>query len=249
MAAPRDHEGLQVDHDGDRASKAPEPAAPYDQNYGYAALGGNQYAPNAANQSPTQKVPFGLSVLTFGILVAAVTAIVVGGGVGGGLGAALSNCNSKECPSVPTSTAGCDQSNSNSSDSTNDDPGNYAPLHAADVGNVTWNCPENGSNGTLTTQSGYDFNTYCGVNAPASDTIKDILSFWAYYFEDCIGACADLNYKNVTQCDSVFFRTGMNMSRTQYGNCWLKSGKLKAGDDAWTNYLPDRAYAEIDDSD
>ncbi|KAF4995906.1 hypothetical protein FDECE_12635 [Fusarium decemcellulare] len=186
MAAPRDHEGLQVDHDGDRASKAPEPAALYDQNYGYAALGGNQYAPNAANQSPTQKVPFGLSVLTFGILVAAVTAIVVGGGVGGGLGAALSNCNSKECPSVPTSTAGCDQSNSNSSDSTNDDPGNYAPLHAADVGNVTWNCPENGSNGTLTTQSGYDFNTYCGVNAPESDTIKDILSFWAYYFEDCI---------------------------------------------------------------
>lgn len=154
--------------------------------------------------------------------------------------------DNSEAP-TPTETSECSQSNS-----TEDAVGiNYAPIPAAQVANLTLNCPKNGANGTVRTTNGYRFSTYCGVNAPdtGDGNINDIVSIWAYYFEDCIGACAEMTKNNDTICDSVFFRIGMNGSTTQYGNCWLKSGKLKGGDGSWTNYDSGRVYAEMDDDD
>ncbi|KAM5350067.1 hypothetical protein ACJ41O_006572 [Fusarium nematophilum] len=254
MTATRDDEGLQVDYDRDRAARAPEAAAPYDQNNSHFTLGGQytaiaakdeQY--NSANHiiAQQQKVPFGLSILNFGILVAVVTTAIVGGGIGGGLGAALAKCNNSESSEAPSGLNKCDQSDSSN------DPNDYAPIPAAQVRNLTLNCPENGPNGTLRTENGYRFHSYCGVNAPETGdgNINDIVSIWAYYFDDCIGACAEMTKNNETVCDSVFFRSNMNVSTAQYGNCWLKSGKLKSGDSAWTQYQSGRVYAEMDDSD
>ncbi|KAM0425997.1 hypothetical protein ACHAPT_008626 [Fusarium lateritium] len=262
MATTRDEEGLQVDYNGERAARAPEP---YDQNFApggsqYAAVAGKDAPPyHAGNQSQQQKVPFGLSILSFGILVALVTAIIVGGAVGGGLGGALASCNNdnnnSESSESPSGVNECDQSNNsnnttdtNSTDTSND-PNNYAPIPAALVSNVTWYCPENGDNGTIRTKDGYKFHSYCGVNAPETGdgNIVDIVTIWAYYLEDCIGACAELSKKNRTICDSVFFRRNLNVSKTQFGNCWLKGGKLKSGDGAWTDYEYGRAYAELED--
>ncbi|KAI8651643.1 hypothetical protein NCS55_01410000 [Fusarium keratoplasticum] len=249
MASIRDAEGLQVDYDREAAS-APEA---YNQHQ-YTAVAAKDEPYNAGSQAATQqqKIPFGLSALSFGLLVALVTAVIVGGAVGGGLGGALANCKSSdssdnsEAP-TPTETSECSQSNS-----TEDAVGiNYAPLPAAQVANLTLNCPKNGSNGTVRTTNGYRFSTYCGVNAPdtGDGNINDIVSIWAYYFEDCMGACAEMTKNNDTICDSVFYRIGMNGSTTQYGNCWLKSGKLKGGDGSWTDYESGRVYAEMDDDD
>ncbi|RMJ08925.1 hypothetical protein CDV36_011463 [Fusarium kuroshium] len=254
MASTRDAEGLQVDYHREAAASAPEA---YNQHQ-YTAVAGKDGPYNPENQAaatPQQKVPFGLSVLSFGLLVALLTAVIVGGAVGGGLGGALASCKSSDSSEsstavpTPTETSECSQSNS-----TDDDTVvgvDYAPLPAAQVANLTLNCPKNGANGTTRTTNGYKFSTYCGVNAPdtGDGNVNDIVSLWAYYFEDCMGACAEMTRNNDTICNSVFFRIGMNGSTTQYGNCWLKNGKLKAGDASWTTYGSGHVYAELEDDD
>lgn len=42
--------------------------------------------------APPDRGPFGLRAWPFGLLLALITAVVIGGGVGGGLGAALAKC-------------------------------------------------------------------------------------------------------------------------------------------------------------
>ncbi len=56
----------------------------------------NGYAPpQTGSQPPSHKPnPWSLSPLAFGLLVAAITAVVVGGAVGGGVGGALSGKDS-----------------------------------------------------------------------------------------------------------------------------------------------------------
>lgn len=78
-----------MDYDREAAS-APEA---YSQHQ-YTAVAAKDGPYNAESQAatPQQKIPFGLSVLSFGLLVALVTAVIVGGAVGGGLGGALANC-------------------------------------------------------------------------------------------------------------------------------------------------------------
>lgn len=91
MASQPDHAGLEVDPD----ASAPELVHqydPYDQTKCYGASAQDHPCPYPDQPEQKPKGPFGTSFLTFGILVAAITAIVVGGALGGGLGAALAKC-------------------------------------------------------------------------------------------------------------------------------------------------------------
>lgn len=91
MATQPDHSGLEVDPDATAPELVPQ-YDPYDQAKGYGAAAQDHSYPYPGQPQPKPKGPFGTTFLTFGILVAAITAIIVGGALGGGLGAALANC-------------------------------------------------------------------------------------------------------------------------------------------------------------
>lgn len=67
-----------------------------DQDTNKIAYGGPSYPRRSPyGEKSRSGNPFGLSPLVFGLLVAALTAIVVGGAVGGGLGGTLASCQNQ----------------------------------------------------------------------------------------------------------------------------------------------------------
>ncbi|KAF4977977.1 hypothetical protein FZEAL_5569 [Fusarium zealandicum] len=247
MAESRDNEGLQVDYGHDNASKAPEAIPYYGQNTGYYVPEGNR------DTTPHRSVPFGLSIWAFGVLIALITAVIVGGAVGGGLGAALANQNQSECASSNTSDSSQATSCNATSSATADDATKttaYAPIRASDIANLTLDCPE--SKESQRPGSGYKFDVYCQMNGPQTPDgpITDIVSVPAYFLDDCLGACEEMTRNNkrdkkIPRCDSIAFTRQMNISRSDFGNCWLKNGKLDQDSEVWKLKDINMVYAEL----
>ncbi|KPM36267.1 hypothetical protein AK830_g10284 [Neonectria ditissima] len=250
MATVHDSEGLQVDHTvhaSNGAQKAPEFMSQYPPNSNY-------YAPTEQRQ---QRLPFGLGVWAFGFLVAAITAIVVGGGVGGGLGAALASCHSSDCSAAPAETSACpkpDSSNDTAAYENGALP--YTPISATKV-NLTLDCPEGDESREIKSSDGFKFDMYCGIDAAMGSTadgggqIADIGLLIAYTIEDCLQACVQLinlnsRVEDVQACDSVAFSSSpREYLKSWGGNCWLKRGKKERGQNWQREDIPNWAYAEL----
>ncbi|KAI8721540.1 hypothetical protein NCS52_00295600 [Fusarium sp. LHS14.1] len=233
MSVVPENEGLQVDYSN--YPKQPSVTSKNDPN-------GNHHATAAKNQ---QKGPFGLGLWAFAVLVAAVTAIVVGGAVGGGLGAALANCQSRLRLLPPRlANAHCLRARK--------------PRRPDQVNNLTLECPEAGKSREVGATDGYKFDMWCGIDAPYGTrtqdggTISDIAGLIAYTLDDCLQACIQMRNFNesghgVRSCESVQFGARLKDHVAQYGsNCWLKDGKKEKG--RWErNGMKSYAYAEVQD--
>ncbi|KAM5343469.1 hypothetical protein ACJ41O_012006 [Fusarium nematophilum] len=265
MQQHNDSEGLQVDTHAEQAAKAPEVAG-YNQN-------GHYYAP-PGYQGPAQqqRLPFGLGVWTFAVVVALVTAVIVGGGVGGGLGGALSSCKSDydTCTAQSASAASaapvetiapteCPTAETNDTSSAENDTAPYVPRAAASVDLLELNCPDDFRDArTFKSNKGYEFKWYCGVNAPAgSDSeeggkVADLAPIIAYTIQDCLNACSAMiekfdNEGTGVECKSVVFSKKMSEELSNWGaNCWLKNA-TKAQGGEWGFKDDWYAYAERDD--
>ncbi|KAM5354873.1 hypothetical protein ACJ41O_001519 [Fusarium nematophilum] len=253
----RDSEGLQVDDYGSFKPNPPEVIYQYHQK-------DNHFPPPAY---PPQRIPFGLGVWTFGLLVAAITAIVIGSGVGGGLGAALASCQSSSSelspapvetassPSTAVETATCPSPDQSDNSTTSNNGTDYSPIPAEKVKSLAWDCTEPKQTMTKDMPKGFSFKVYCGLDAgfgaaaEGGGIIKDLAPLIAYSLEDCLYACTEMVVKNETQetgtvCESVSFRPWLSWSLKTFGaNCWLKNGKRKQGSDWAFEDVPSVAYA------
>ncbi|KAL2670124.1 hypothetical protein Neosp_015005 [[Neocosmospora] mangrovei] len=247
MSAVPENEGLQVDYSN--YPKQPSVASNNNPN-------GNHHALAAKSQ---QKGPFGLGLWEFAVLVAAVTAIVVGGAVGG-LGAALAHCHSDKPATSASPAAASECSLPESTETSTADDGTivYTPRRPDQVNNLTLECPEAGKSREVGATDGYKFDMWCGIDAPYGTrtqdggTISDIAGLIAYTLDDCLQACIQMRNFNesghgVRSCESVQFGARLKEYVAQYGsNCWLKDGKKEKG--RWErNGMKSYAYAEVQD--
>lgn len=252
MSTPYVESGLEVDRAAEAAAKAPE-VSPWPGQY--------QAAPAYEPASQQSRLPFGMGVLAFSVLVAGITAIIVGGAVGGGLGGALANCRSTETPTVGSAgsvetatTAECAPS---STATTDVDSAFYSPKPARQVTNLTLPCSEEKQDSTYNSpNTAYGFKISCytnlGWNSQSQEggRVVDIAAIIAYTIEDCMDACAQMtrydgNQKTGAVCKSIVFNRELSDSiRSEGANCWLKNGSkpesAQWGVDGWTV-----AYAQI----
>ncbi|EXJ60609.1 hypothetical protein A1O7_04762 [Cladophialophora yegresii CBS 114405] len=210
--------------------------------------------PSEAGHSlpPTQKRnPWGLSPLAFGLLVAAVTAVIVGAAVGGGVAGAMSGNDSSSSRSngaatvtitaTPTSTSTTATEISTPSLSASPEPSsleNYVvsePYYVSTLFNP--GCPD--SNSRIDVQYDTSFDLFCGVdmqNHVADEAnpdlqIADVAGLFAYSITDCLYACANAIYFNELWgeefggCKGVTWQYQMAQSNSSnFSNCWLKNG-------------------------
>ncbi|KAF4461792.1 hypothetical protein FALBO_11404 [Fusarium albosuccineum] len=162
---------------------------------------------------------------------------------------------SNQHPAAPAETSACSPSNSNDTSSEADATILYEPTPAKNVQNVTLKeCQEARAVDTMT-MDGYQFEYYCGMDAGYNPDrypdIKDIVPLIAYYFEDCLKACARMNINNNIQdtnvtCDSVAFSRDMSRRTDENGgNCWLKSGKWIRSKAEGDKLIPEMVYAVV----
>ncbi|KIX09729.1 uncharacterized protein Z518_00810 [Rhinocladiella mackenziei CBS 650.93] len=183
---------------------------PYQYQNGYVPPPGD----GPVSKSPKPN-PWGLSPLAFGLLVATVTAIIVGGAVGGGVAGAMSN-NDSDSSSAPVATvtitadgssATGTTSNSSSSDtSTSALPlpsslQNYVAPEPYYVGTLeNPGCTDD--NSRIEVQYDTSFDLFCGVDMSSSlqddtDTslvVADFTALFAYSITDCLYACSNAIY-------------------------------------------------------
>ncbi|KAM0430165.1 hypothetical protein ACHAPT_006173 [Fusarium lateritium] len=254
----QDSEGLEVNHNAEGGTKAPEVVAAYDH-----PPTTPYYVPvDQQHQQQKPRGPFGLSLWLFTVIVVAITAAIVGGGVGGGLGAALSNCQNSNSECSADTAVGDDNSTTASAaptTSTTTSAFFFTPTPAAEIRNLTWFCEEAEDTKTIQLTSGFEFKVYCGLdggganNAEGGGTLKDLVGIIAYSLEDCLQACTQMNAMNDNQdtnvtCKSVSFRANLAQSYKQYGgNCWLKDSKKARpfNYNAVFNDIPSVAYGEL----
>ncbi|KAL2694734.1 hypothetical protein Neosp_001320 [[Neocosmospora] mangrovei] len=259
MATQPDHSGLEVDPDATAPELVPQ-YDPYDHTKGYGAAAQDHPYPYPGQLQQKPKGPFGTTFLTFGILVTAITAIIVGGALGGGLGAALANCQNSDSSvetltqtsTCPTPTAEADAAATETNNN-----GTYLPKLYTDVKNLTIDCETKGFKKYFTTPGGSRFKWYCGVDArkSATNSIRDIGVVIAYTIEDCASACAQMRNAPTSAgedpvgypCKAVVFDRGMANAVEKYnGNCWLKSDKKADENDVrWVYNQPHLSYAEM----
>ncbi|KAK4945592.1 hypothetical protein LTR10_015211 [Elasticomyces elasticus] len=176
-------------------------------------------------------LPCGLSLLAYTILVAAVTAIIIGAAVGGGLGGALASKSNKSTVGSGTATtatmtvtgagATATMTATGTSSATSTSTGqvkNYAPLLPAQVNTTALDCNDKS---TITSATGEQFQLNCNINYGGNDIINII----AYTLDACIEACSNLNtIANATTCHGIMFNGNMEFVVAEdNGNCWLKS--------------------------
>lgn len=169
--------------------------------------------------SQAQRNPFGLKPLAFGLLVAAITALIVGAAVGGGVGGTLSKSSTSTTSALISS------------------PNNFTVADPSSVINLDVDCT------SLARQpytyrfafEGVPFNeTFlfsCGEDLTDSTAgtngypISDLAQMVAYRIEDCIAACVSLNAGYYIQyCRAVVFDTALNETYLEsQANCFLKN--------------------------
>ncbi|KAI1612007.1 hypothetical protein EDD36DRAFT_465854 [Exophiala viscosa] len=199
----------------------------------------NAYTPAPQYESPPSTpnrrrslLPCGLSILAYTILVAAVTAVIIGAAVGGGLGGALASKSNKSAVgssgssstvtmTVTSAAATVTMTGTGTSSATSTATGavkNYTPLLPSQVNTTALDCNDQS---TLTSESGDQFQLNCNMNYGGND----IVDFIAYTLDACIEACSSMNtVANATTCHGVMFNANMETVYAEdSGNCWLKS--------------------------
>ncbi|ETI24544.1 hypothetical protein G647_03913 [Cladophialophora carrionii CBS 160.54] len=201
-------------------------------------------------QTPKRN-PWGLSPLAFGLLVAAVTAVIVGAAVGGGVAGAMSGNDSKASKSNATATVTITATStatattaidiSSPTDSALPLPSsleNYVvsePYYVSTLFNP--GCPD--SNSRIDVQYDTSFDLFCGVDmqnhvddeANPDLQVADVSGLFAYSITDCLYACANAIYFNEQWgdefggCKGVTWQYQMAQSNSSdFANCWLKNG-------------------------
>ena len=180
--------------------------------------------------SQTRRNPFGLKPLAFGLLVAAITALVVGAAVGGGVGGTLSKSSTSTAnatiPGAATPTSALISS-----------PTNFTVADPSSVTNLNVDC-------TSLVRQPYTyrfafegvpfqetFHFSCGEDLTDStagtngNLISDLVQMVAYRIEDCIAACVSLNAASGSPyCLAVVFDTALNETYLEsQANCFLKN--------------------------
>ncbi|KIW90701.1 uncharacterized protein Z519_08484 [Cladophialophora bantiana CBS 173.52] len=182
----------------------------HQQQYQYT----NGYA-TEASQPPTRPLkpnPWDLSPLAFGLLIAAITALVVGGVVGGGVAGALSGHDSSSSStrvSTATVTSGATATATQSLSSTTTSSGlpspssleNFVvpePYYVDTLQNP--GCAD--SNSRIDVQHDASFDIFCGldmINHVADENnpdlqVADVVGLFAYSLTDCLYACSNAIY-------------------------------------------------------
>jgi hypothetical protein len=169
----------------------------------------------------------GITPLWYGIIVASITAVIVGVAVGVGVGSLLSQerqQNGCDGPS-PTSqatqiiTATVTVPLAAASTTVGGYYVDYSPVRPTLVATVPDACPVYGGQ-NYTAAHGSIFSRNC-----TGGWVKgDLASIWAYSHEDCIDACEAINQRNNTaKCTKVQWDRKMKDNVKFYGNCYLKS--------------------------
>ena len=196
-----------------------------------------------ATSKTGNRVPFGLSALAFGLLVALTTMVVVGSAIGGGLGGALASAHGKNSnamtvtrtitiastiassPTASGATVAC-------TTATSGPFSNLTVPAAADVASLFLDCP-NLNNAKSTPSNNEQFTFTCGVSYPgggaaySGGTIATLAGLIAYSPQDCAVACSTFNaysaqFGNGTVCAAMTFASDLSVASTTYGaNCWL----------------------------
>jgi hypothetical protein len=196
-----------------------------------------------ATSKTGNRVPFGLSALAFGLLVALATMVVVGGAIGGGLGGALASAHGKNSNAmtvtrtitIASTIASSHTASSATVASTTTTSGPFLNLTvpaAADVNSLFLDCPK--LDNTLSPLSNNQRFTFtCGIDYPgggaaySGGTIATLAGLIAYSPEDCAVACSTFNaysaqFGNGTVCAAMTFTSDLSAALANYGaNCWL----------------------------
>ncbi|KAJ9616507.1 hypothetical protein H2200_000226 [Cladophialophora chaetospira] len=183
-----------------------------------------------------QRIPFGLSIVAYSVLVAALMLIICGAAFGGALGAVAArkgkDCSPSDNASIganstsPTATATTTvfsivtgtSSSSSTPTTASGLVADYIPLAPSQVGTAALNCT---SGSSVFAPSGSQFQLNCNVNYIGND----IGLITTYRLEDCVGACANLNIlTGTTSCLGVLFNANMqDVVSKNGGNWWLES--------------------------
>ncbi|KAK5272405.1 hypothetical protein LTR99_001797 [Exophiala xenobiotica] len=179
------------------------------------------------------RMPWGLSLGAYTILIIGITAVIMGAALSGGLGGALA-AKSSDNKSVPTTTVTATVTNAaatatGSSAATASVTGvvrNYSPVLPAQVNTTALDCTDQA---TITSYSGDSYTLSCNTNYGGND----IMSFIAYTLDTCINACSNMNsIAGTTTCHGIMFNANMEKIYSEdMGNCWLKSLMASASED------------------
>jgi len=180
--------------------------------------------------SQAQRNPFGLKPLAFGLLVAAITALVVGATVGGGVGGALS----KSSASTAAATTPCAATPTSPLIS---NPNNFTVADPSSVINLNVNCTSLARQ-PYTYRFAFEgvpfhetFHFSCGEDLTDATVgtngwlISDLAQMVTYRIEDCIAACVSLNAGYYIQyCSAVVFDAALSETYLEsQANCFLKN--------------------------
>jgi hypothetical protein len=178
-------------------------------------------------EPPRRQRICGITPLWYGIIVASVTAVIVGVAVGVGVGSHLSqerqqnNCTGNPPASQTTQmiTATVTVVAAMASTTTGGYYVNYSPVPPTLVYDVPDACPVYGGQNYKAAQ-GSIFSRNCTGGWVGGD----LASIWAYSHVDCIDACEAINLRNNTaKCTKVQWDRKMKDNVKYYGNCYLKS--------------------------
>ncbi|EXJ70565.1 uncharacterized protein A1O5_06635 [Cladophialophora psammophila CBS 110553] len=212
-------------------------------------LGGSDYqaSPPTPYNPPLarapSRLPCGLSVLAYTILVAAVTLAICAAGFGGGIGAIAASkdktcsTNNNDSPigaqsqatTTITRTTGITATATSSTATSSPINGlvnDYTPLPPSTVNTTSLNCTTGTS---VYSASGSQFQLTCDKNYPGND----IVSIITYTLDVCVEACANMNVLQAqTVCHGVMYNANLAMMvQNGNGNCWLKTAMQNPVDD------------------
>ncbi|KIX09398.1 uncharacterized protein Z518_00477 [Rhinocladiella mackenziei CBS 650.93] len=177
-------------------------------------------APDAPTpQSPRRRLPWGLSILAYTLLIAVITFLITAGAVGGALGGVLASQDDSDS-STQTQTATVTVTNTAPTASATPSGlvNNYTPLLPDQVNTTALQCVDQA---TINSATGEQFQLNCNINFPDNDMINII----AYTLDACINACSNMNtFAGEEQCRGILFNANLQKTNAnQNGNCWLKS--------------------------
>jgi hypothetical protein len=157
---------------------------------------------------PPQARIFGMTPLIWTILVASITAMIVGAAVGAGMGTRLhevpDHCDKSPLPLSEVDTAGLLL--------------NYTVARSQEIYNVTDPCTA-ARTGQFIAANGGAWTTDCNKGW----TGGDVANIWAYAYEECINACASINYRLKSNNRCIRIQWVKNFaSAPMFGNCFLK---------------------------